>query len=253
MAERSEAKRLETIYGLHAVLELIRAERRACHSLWIADTRSAGVDTICDEANARRIPIHRVPRTELDRRCREGNHQGIVASVDPYPYQAIETVLETAMADPKGAFLVALDQIQDPHNFGAMVRTALGCGVHGLITTKHESVGVTPAVVRASAGATEWLSIVQVTNLHNAIRLLKSKNIWVVGLDGEAKASIYQYEFRGGHAIVMGAEGVGLRRLIKETCDTVCVIPIAGPVDSYNVSVACAMTLGEAMRQRLAN
>lgn len=240
----------ETMFGIHPVLELLRAGRRRCHKLWMAGGKAAGSDAVAAAAASQRIPVQQAARNELDRRCHDPHHQGVVAEVDPYTYAALDDVLANGARDPKGPFLVMLDQIQDPHNLGAIARTALGCGVHGIIITRHESVGVTPAVVRASAGATEWLPIVQVTNLHTTIKNLKSRNIWIVGLDAQTTQSIYQYEMTGGHTIVMGTEGVGLRRLVKESCDTLLRIPLAGPVDSYNVSVACAMTLGEAVRQR---
>lgn len=240
----------EILCGIHAVSEMLCAGRRRCSELWVARERSPEIAAVLALAARVPLPVHQVPRHELDRRCRDPHHQGIAAAVDGYPYTTLEAMLEGATRDPKGPCVVILDQVQDPHNLGAIARTTLGCGMHGLILTRHASVGVTPAVVRAAAGATEWLAIAQVTNLHNTIKTLKSQHIWVVGFDAMGSHSLYQYQFTGGHAIVMGAEGEGLRRLVKESCDTLLTIPVTGPVGSYNVSVACAMALSEVVRQR---
>lgn len=242
----------EILYGLHSVLECLRAGRRRVHDLVIAPGREHHLMLELQPlAAAAKIPLRELPASELDRITRSPHHQGIAAHVDPYPYAEFEAWLTQGEPDPAGVLYVLLDQVQDPQNLGAILRTALGCGVDGLVITKDRCAAVTPAVVRASAGASEWCPVAQVTNLVSAIKLMKKYEIWVVGLEAQAEKSLYAYNFSGGHALILGAEGKGLRRLVRESCDTLLSIPIDGAVGSYNVSVASAIVLGEVKRQRI--
>lgn len=236
----------DLLYGIHPLREAIRSGRRMIYELLLS-----GSSTFIDEIDPdRKYPRRELSSHELDRLTGHGVHQGVAARVAPLPLLALPELLALAKNDPAGGFFVVMDQIQDPHNFGAIVRTALGCGAHGVIIAKDHACPLTPAVAKASAGAIEWLPIAQVTNLAHGIKQLKTANVWVVGLDAATSQSLYSYEFRGAHAIVLGAEGKGLRRLTRESCDTVLSIPMHGPVASLNVSVAAAMTLGEVTRQR---
>ncbi len=240
----------EYLYGTHAVREALLAGRRSVHRVWMAATRhadSVDIGRLCAQA---RVSVAECVMEKLYQMVRTEHHQGVVAEVAPYPYVTVESLLEQARQQPRDFFLVVLDQVQDPHNLGSIVRTALGCGAHGVVTLTDRAAGVTSAVAKASAGAVEWMPIAQVVNLAQLLRTLKSENIWVVGLAGEGATDLYAYEFRGAHAMVLGAEGTGLRRLVRELCDSVIRIPIGGAVGSYNVAVAGAMVLGEFLRQK---
>ncbi|MBI4238495.1 MAG: 23S rRNA (guanosine(2251)-2'-O)-methyltransferase RlmB [Deltaproteobacteria bacterium] len=234
----------DILSGGHAVLECLRARRRAVHEIWATAEWARALGEL------RAGPAKGAVAAELRRLAGTDRHQGIVARVGPYPYVTLEAILDYAAADATGPLLLLLDQIQDPQNLGAILRTAEGMGAHGVLLPKDNAVGVTPTVVRASAGAVEHLRIAQVTNLSRAIRELQSRNIWVVGAAAEGQQSVFDYQFAGGHALVLGAEGKGMRRLVRESCDTVVHIPMAGRVTSYNVSVAAALLLSEAVRQR---
>lgn len=246
--ECGRAKSVEWIYGRHAVHAALSAGRRVVHEVVVATQdkqwSERAVSSLSDQDFQYNDSCD--PKT-LTRLVGDAQHQGVAAKVSSYPYAQYEQWL-AGIDGPR--FLVVLDRIQDPHNFGAIVRTALGCGAHGVVVAKHEAAPVTPAVVKASAGATEWLSIVQVNNIVSCINDLKNKQVWTVGLAGEAQQSVYDYDFAGDHAVVMGAEGKGLHKLVRESCDILLHLPIAGAVGSYNVSVAAAMTMGELQRQR---
>lgn len=237
----------EILSGGHAVLECLRAGRRQVQEVW------ATADWARELAGLSVRGVRAGVAAELRRLTGTDRHQGIAARVGPYPYVPFDALLQDAARAAGGPLFLLLDQIQDPQNLGAILRTAEGMGVHGVLLPKDNAVGVTPTVVRASAGAAEHLQIALVTNLNRAIAELKARNIWVVGAAGEAPQSLYEYQFTGGHAVVLGAEGKGLRRLVRESCDALVHIPMAGRVASYNVSVAAALLLGEAVRQRRQN
>ncbi|MBI4367652.1 MAG: 23S rRNA (guanosine(2251)-2'-O)-methyltransferase RlmB [Deltaproteobacteria bacterium] len=238
----------EILSGQHAVLEVLRAGRRTVEELFALPDRVAEVRKIL---GGRKVKMHETTPAALLRLAGTDCHQGLAARVAPYPYVSLDQVLTKAMQGPRGGFLLLLDQVQDPQNFGAVVRTAHCAGVHGMIVPKDHSAPITGAVCRAAAGATEHMLIAQVTNLVQAINTLKSNNIWVVGAEGGAPQSLYEYAFDSHHAIVMGTEGKGLRRLVRESCDILLSIPMEGAIGSYNVSAAAAMILGEVLRQRL--
>lgn len=237
----------DILFGHHAVVEALVGGLRPVHEIWATPERLKEIQSLLKGD----IVVHAVDVAGLRKIVPQLQHQGIAARVDPFRYSAYDVVIERALREPRGAFLVILDQIQDPHNLGALIRTAHCVGAHGLLLSKDRAASVTPAVCRAAAGATEHLPIVQVTNIVQTIKLLKSHYIWVVGAEGESSQSLYDYRFDGGHAIVLGAEGKGLRRLVREACDLLLAIPLQGRIGSYNVSVAGAMILGEVMRQRI--
>jgi 23S rRNA (guanosine2251-2'-O)-methyltransferase len=238
------------LYGVHPICEALRAGRRNVQLIQCArGRRDEVVQTTRALAAERGVPVREVERKALERLCPEGRHQGLIAEVDPYPYAPLESLL--SIADGETPLLLCLDQIQDPHNVGAIARTALGCGVAGILLPKDRSVGITPAVVQASAGAVEWLNIVQVTNIARTLNTLKDKGYWTVGLAGDGSASLYGYTFDRPHCLVLGSEGSGVRRLVAQSCDTLVSLPIDPRLDSYNVSVAAAMAMGEVMRQQI--
>lgn len=237
----------EILAGFHSVYEAVRSGRRTVVEMWLEQGRYHDLEKIACE---RRVATHFISSGELKGLATTDKHQGVVARVSRFEYSDLDDVVEKAISDPRGAFIIVLDQIQDPQNLGAVIRTAHCCGAHGLILPKDNAAQVSPVVCRASAGATEYLPILQVTNLVRAINTLKSKNIWVYAMDAAAPQSLYAHDFQGHHAIVFGGEGKGLRRLAKENCDATLSIPMKGRIDSFNISAAAAIVMGEVLRQR---
>jgi len=242
----------ELIYGRNAVYECLRAKRREVFKLLVAEgAQEKGVlaqSLQLAASSGKRTPIQRVPRAQLDR-VSEG-HQGVVAEVSGYPYAALDDVLSRLTRPP--LFLV-LDCVQDPQNLGALLRTAEAVGVEGVVIARDRAAEITPAVVNVSSGATEHLQIAQVTNIARALQTLKKSNVWVIGLDASPAPSAQDYatvDLRGPLAIVVGSEGQGIRRLVRETCDILVKLPMHGAVSSLNVAVAGSIVLYETLRQR---
>jgi len=179
-----------------------------------------------------------------------GVHQNVLAVIEEIPYADIRSILSFWKRSERKAFLLILDGMQDPQNFGSLIRTALGCGVHGIIIPKDRAVGITPAVMKASAGAAAYLPITRVVNISATIEDLKKEGIWVYGATGEIRDLIYQFDLNIDVAIVIGSEGKGIRPLVKKRCDRLFSIPMKGPVSSFNASVSGGMILYEVMRQR---
>jgi len=242
----------ELIYGRNAVHECLRAKRREVFKLLVAEgaqEKGALAQSLQLAASSgKHIPVQHVPRAQLDR-VSEG-HQGVVAEVSGYPYVVLDDILSRLTAQP--LFLV-LDCVQDPQNLGTLLRTAEAVGVEGVLIAKDRAAEITPAVVNASSGATEHLQIAQVTNIARALQKLKESDIWVIGLDASHAPSAQDYDtvdLRGPLAIVVGSEGQGIRRLVRETCDTLVKLPMRGAVSSLNAAVAGSIVLYETLRQR---
>jgi 23S rRNA (guanosine2251-2'-O)-methyltransferase len=178
------------------------------------------------------------------------NHQGVIAVADDFHYADLQDVLDIARDKKEPAFILLLDEIEDPHNLGAIIRSADAAGVHGVVIPKNRAVGVNSTVLKSSAGASEYVTTVQIANLNDAIKKLKEAGVWVVGTDIDATKYHYEYDYRQPVAIVIGNEGRGLRRLVKENCDELVKIPMAGKMSSLNASVASALMLFEVTRQR---
>ena len=236
---------MDLLYGRHPVLEALRAGRRRVHRVLVA-AGAHGLDDLLREARQRQVPIATVDRRQLDRLLPGGHHQGLLAEADPFRYSRLQDLL----GGPKPLVLV-LDSLQDPQNFGTLLRTAQACGVDGVVIPEHRSVGVTPAVASASAGAVEHLRVARETNLSRAIESLKARNVWVYGLAVGAQRPYWQIDWSGASALAVGAEGPGLGRLVRESCDELVAIPMAaGAVQSLNASVAGSLVLYEAFLQR---
>jgi 23S rRNA (guanosine2251-2'-O)-methyltransferase len=232
----------EIIYGLRPVVEALRSKRREVREV----LDSVGDKEISSEAAARGVPVKRVPRTRVEELARGGVHQGVVAWVEPYPYSGLEEIL--AALDP---LVVVLDGVTDPRNLGAVLRAADGAGVSGVVVPKDRAAGVTPAAVKASAGASEHVPVARETNLRRALEKMKEAGVWAYAAEGGAATSTYtNLDLSGPVAFVLGSEGRGLRRLVREGCDGAVSIPMHGAVSSLNVSVAAAVLLFEARRQR---
>ncbi len=241
----------EILAGPHVVLEALRAGRRTLRRIWLARRGQGGIiGVILRLAREHAIPVEIRPRADLDRFVEGGSHHGIVAEVGPFPYVEAEEIVSRALRAPERAFLLVLDGIQDPQNLGAILRTAEAAGAHGLILPRDRAAGVTPAAARASAGATEHLAVARVTNLAAFLDRVKPQGVWVVGADPAGGRLLYDVDLREPLALVIGAEGQGIRPLVKSRCDWLVRIPMSGSVASLNAACAAAVCTFEVLRQR---
>ncbi len=240
------------VAGLHAVEAVLEHSPDKVLAAWADTGRTDGrLARLLDRLNALGIKAQAAQKNRLDSLAEGQIHQGLVVEVlmpEELGENALRTVLEAPAAVP---FFLVLDHIQDPHNFGACLRTADAAGIQGVILTKDQSVGITPVVAKVASGAAETMPVYRVTNLARALAWLKEAGIWVVGAAGEAQRTVYEADLTVPLALVMGAEGKGMRRLTRESCDFLVSIPMAGPVESLNVSVATGVLLYEAVRQRI--
>ena len=239
------------IWGRNPVVEALRAGAEV-DKLYLAEgVRPGGaVDEILRRARTARVPVQTLDRRALDRMAGGGVHQGVVAEVAEYRYAELADLLARATRAGERPLILLLDSIQDPQNLGALIRTAEAVGAHGVVIPRHRAAGVTPVVVKASAGAVEHLPVARVTNLGRAIEELKERGIWVVGLDASAPKSYDEFDYAAPLALVVGAEGTGLGRLVAERCDLLVRLPMRGHVASLNAAVAGSIVLYHAWRSR---
>jgi len=235
------------IYGINPVLEALKAGRVV--RLKVGHRKDGRLQQVLTLAASRHVPVDRVDSAALDRASGQGVHQGVVAELTAPRDFSLEEVVRGATGPP---LLVVLDGIEDPHNVGAIVRTVDAAGAHGVIRQTRRAAALDAVAAKASAGAVAYVPIVDVVNIARAIEELKALNVWTVGLAGDAEQSYDAIEFTQPTAIVLGAEGSGLRRLVRESCDFTASIPMGGRVESLNVSVAAGVVLFEAARQRRA-
>lgn len=242
----------EFIFGWHAVEAVLKQEPARLQRVWIQTGRQdRRVKTITDELDGLGVRWQEVHRRELDKRV-AGVHQGVVAQVGESREWLEDDLMTMLGQSGKPPFLLILDGVTDPHNLGACLRTADAVGIQAVIVPKDKSASLSPTVRKVACGAAETVPLVRVTNLARTLRALQDQGIWLIGTAGEASATLYQADFTGPVALVMGAEGKGMRRLTRDHCDTLINIPMQGHVDSLNVSVATGVCLYEALRQRLA-
>jgi 23S rRNA (guanosine2251-2'-O)-methyltransferase len=244
--------KLSKIYGIHSVQSALEYSPKKIGKAWVDSQRQdKRLMQLVDDLLDLGIEPEKVDRKKLDKLADSNNHQGIVIEVE-MPAELSESDLKNAVLMLSGnpLFLV-LDNVQDPHNFGACLRTADAAGVHGVIITKDNATGITPTVCKVASGAAETVPVYQVTNLSRTLRWLKEQGIWVMGAAGEATQTAYQADLTVPLALVVGAEGKGLRRLTKEQCDVLIKLPMQGQVESLNLSVATGVLLYETVRQRL--
>ena len=244
----------EMLYGRHAIYESLRSGRRVPYSLILAKgiRRTELIAQVVSLVEQSGAPVNYRDRHDLDQLV-HANHQGMVLEAGGHPHSSLDDVLALAQSREEAPLVLMLDLLQDPQNIGTLIRTAEGAAVHGLVIQQRRAVGVTPAVVRASSGAVEHLLVSQVTNLVAAIRSLKSLDVWVAGLDsGEGGQTYHEADLSGPLALVVGSEGGGLRRLVREQCDFLVRLPMLGQVSSLNASVAGSIVLYEVVRQRMA-
>lgn len=236
------------VTGRNAVLEAIKAGREI-NKLWINEGSQKGsMQKIVQAAKEQRIVIQYVPRKKLDELAK--NHQGVIAQVAPYRYYHIDDLFLRAEQKQEAPFFLILDELEDPHNFGSLIRTADASGVHGIIIPKRRSVGLTTTVAKASTGAIEYIPVARVTNLARTIDELKERGVWVCGTDAGADTDYRELDGTLPIAIVIGSEGKGISRLVKEKCDFLVQLPMKGHVTSLNASVAGALLMYEVYRKR---
>ena len=247
--ERSHTENI--VYGLNAVVEAVRAGKRSIDSITILESaRPERIKSLLELARQKRIPVHRVPKLEVGG---EARHQGVMARVAAARYADVEELLEAlerriGSSDPPLA--IGLDGIEDPRNLGSILRTAECAGVHGVFVPERRATGLTDVVAKVAAGALEYVPVARVVNLVRLIEQMKARNIWVIGTAGDAKQLYTEWDWKLPSAIMLGNEGHGLHRLVRENCDTLVRIPVMGNLDSLNVSVAAGVILYEARRQR---
>jgi 23S rRNA (guanosine2251-2'-O)-methyltransferase len=241
----------EYVWGRNAILETLRSSRQVKRILIAKGQRDAPViAAILHEAERRQIPIETLPRQRLDDLSQGAVHQGCIAVVEARKYATLEQIIDYAHDRNEDPFLLILDAIQDVNNLGSLLRSAEAAGVHGVIIPMHRAAEVNATVVKTSAGASEHLLVAQETNLTRTIEWLKKQNIWVIGLDGEAKTDYDQADLKGSLALVVGNEGKGISRLVSEHCDLLIKLPMHGHINSLNAAVAGSIALYEALRQR---
>lgn len=245
MSHRGTGERPDVVFGIHAVREAVRA-RPVDHVLVTEGQHNTRLQEIIDACRAAGISLRFAPRPTLERTAGSRQHQNVVAVCAPKTYDELESLV----ASSERALLVVLDGVEDPANLGAIVRTAVAAGASGIVIPERRAAGLTPAVARAAAGALEHAKVARVTNLVRALMELKEHQVWVYGFEARAEKSYLDLDYRGACALVLGGEGRGLHRLVREACDELAYIPLRGPVPSLNVSVAAAVVLYEAARQR---
>jgi 23S rRNA (guanosine2251-2'-O)-methyltransferase len=240
----------EIIYGINPVLEALRGSRRA-FELFVA---GAGNDRRFEKllllAKEKTVPLRQREKSDLTRLCGTEHHQGVALRVEAFAYAGVGDILERMRVSGEVGLIVVLDGVQDPHNLGAIIRSAACAGAHGVIIPRDRAVGVTAVVEKSSAGAVETVPVAQVANIAQILEELKREGFWIYGAEGNSAASLYDQDFRGNVAVVVGGEGEGIRPLVRKRCDHLVAIPIRGGVNSLNASVASGVILFEIVRQR---
>ncbi|MBE5969834.1 MAG: 23S rRNA (guanosine(2251)-2'-O)-methyltransferase RlmB [Lachnospiraceae bacterium] len=238
------------VEGRNAVAESFKAGKTVDKLFILEGCKDGPLNSIIRQAKKKGTVINFVPREKLDQISKTGKHQGVIAILAAFDYAELDDVLAKAKEKGEDPFIFILDNIEDPHNLGAIIRTANLCGAHGVVIPKRRATGLTATVAKASAGAIYHTPVVKVTNISATIEELKNKGLWFVcaDMDGE---SMYKLDMKGPIALVIGNEGSGVSRLVKEKCDFIASIPIKGDIDSLNASVACGVLAFEIVRQRM--
>lgn len=239
----------DVVAGRNAVMELLKSEKDI-NKLYIEHgERHGSINEIIAKAKEARIVMVEVDKAKLDQMAE--NHQGVVAIVPPFNYSELEDILNDAKEKGEDPFVLILDGIEDPHNLGSIIRTAETAGVHGIIIPKRRNVAVNSTVVKVSTGATSYVKIARVNNLNDTIRKLKDAGLWVIGTDGDADTLYYNQDLKGPLAIIIGSEGFGMSKLVKENADILIKIPMKGQITSLNASVSAGIVIYEAVKQRM--
>lgn len=248
---QQEEIREDIIEGRNAVIEVLKSNKTIEKVMVAKGDLEGSIKIIISLAKEKGIVINEVDRKKLDSISQTRAHQGVIAFTTPYQYCAVEDIIRYAKQKEEEPFIVILDEIEDPHNFGSILRTAEVCGVHGVIIPKRRNVGVTPTVYKTSAGAVEYMKISKVTNINNVIDKLKEKGIWIYGADMCGNDYCFDVSLSGPIALVIGSEGRGISKLTKSKCDVLVKIPMLGNITSLNASVAGGMLMYEILKQRM--
>lgn len=241
----------DQVEGRNAVLELLESDRDI-NKIFISDGEKHGsINKIIAIAKERKVIINEISKAKLNQMAQTENNQGVIAVVPPFNYCEIENILDAAKERNEKPFILILDGIEDPHNLGSIIRTAETAGVHGIIIPKRRAVAVNSTVAKVSAGAVEYMKIARVNNINDTIKYLKENDIWICGTDMNTDKFYYDEDFRGGIALVIGSEGFGMSRLVKENCDFLVKIPMKGNITSLNASVSAGIVMYEVVKQRM--
>ena len=245
----SSLPREDLVFGRNPVFELVKTGAEIDKILVAKEIRSDKIAFILSKARDRKIVVREVPQQKLDYLCGGGNHQGVAAMLPARTYCSVEDILQYAKEKSQAPFVIVCDGIEDPHNLGAIIRTAEAAGAHGLIIPKNRSVGLNATVAKASSGALEYMKIAKVTNLTATLKELKDNGLWIYAADMDG-SDYTKTDLSGPIALVLGGEGSGVSRLVKENCDGVLSLPMYGSVNSLNVSVAGAILMYKAVDDR---
>ena len=240
----------DIVIGRNSVLELIKSGKDI-NKLYIQKgNRHGSINEIISRARENKIVIKEVEKNKLDEMCENQNHQGVIATVPPFEYSDIDDILNLAKQKNEDPFIIILDEIEDPHNLGSIIRTAECAGAHGVIIPKRRSAEVNSTVNKTSAGAVQYVKVARVNNLNDTIKYLKENDVWIYGTDAGAKSYYNEQNYKGGVAIVIGSEGYGMNKLVAKNCDFLVKIPMKGKVNSLNASVSAAIMMYEVLNQR---
>ena len=240
----------DIVAGRNAVLELLKSNKDINKIFIERGEKHGSINEIIAKAKEDKIVLVEVDKSKLDGLTNE-NHQGVVAVVPPFNYCDVEDILEEALKKQEDPFILILEGIEVPHNLGSIIRTAETAGVHGIIIPKRRNVAVNSTVVKVSTGATSYVKIARVNNLNDTIRKLKDAGLWVIGTDGDANTMYYNQDLKGPLAIIIGSEGFGMSKLVKENADILIKIPMKGKITSLNASVSAGIVIYEAVKQRM--
>ena len=238
----------DIVAGRNAILELLKSDKDINKIFISRGERYGSINEIIARAKEKRIVLVEVDISKLDNMAE--NHQGVVAVVPPFNYSEVEDILDFAKEKNEDPFILILDGIEDPHNLGSIIRTAETAGVHGIIIPKRRNVAVNSTVSKVSTGATAYVKVARVNNLNETIRKLKDSGLWVIGTDGVADTLYYNQDLKGPLAIIIGSEGFGMSKLVKENADVLIKIPMKGKITSLNASVSAGIVIYEAVKQR---
>lgn len=243
--------REDLIIGRNAVMEALKNDK-TIEALYLSNgSREGSINQIINLAKKNKIVIKEADKKKLDSMSAGMVHQGVIAKITPYKYFEVKDILDDAKKKGEAPFIIILDELEDPHNLGSIIRTSETCGVHGIIIPKRRNVGVTPTVYKSSVGAVEHVKIAKVTNINNIIDELKEQGIWVYGADIEGREYSYEVDFSGPCALIIGSEGRGISKLTLKKCDKLVRIPMIGKINSLNASVAGGIMMYEVLKGRL--
>jgi len=240
----------DQVEGRNSVLELLEAEKDINKIFVTRGEKQGSINKIIGRAKGKGIVLVEVDKSKLDEMSQTGNHQGVIAIVPPFEYCEVEDILDEAKSKNEQPFILILDGIEDPHNLGAIIRTAETAGVHGVVIPKRRAASVNSTVNKVSAGAVEHMKIARVNNINDTIQFLKDSGLWIIGTDGAAENYYYEQDLTGPIALVIGSEGNGMNRLVSENCDILVKIPMHGKITSLNASVSAGIVTYEIVKQR---